>query len=60
MKNSQYIELKKIINSYRSTCLDISSKASTQLNEALFEDILELYKQLEVSKKDLNSLYNML
>lgn len=59
MKNSEYIELKKVINDYRSTCLDISSKASKQLDEALFEDILELYKQLELSKKDLNNLYNM-
>lgn len=59
MKNSEYIELKKVINDYRSTCLDISSKASKQLDEALFEDILDLYKQLELSKKDLNSLYDM-
>ena len=59
MKNSEYTELKKVINDYRSTCLDISSKASKQLDEALFEDILELYKQLELSKKDLNNLYNM-
>ena len=58
MKNSEYIELKKVIDDYRSTCLDISSRASEQLDEALFEDILELYKNIELSKTQLNSLYN--
>ncbi len=57
MKNSEYNELKKVINSYRSTCLDISSKASKQVDDALFEDVLELYKNIELSRKSLNNLY---